>query len=131
MKKITLLCALCAVILTGCKKGQTTNLCTYGKVQNTENAALQGIAIVTEIKGVTPADTVYTNENGEFYSRVSNIPYPIPDVTVSAVDLQGVYETQSMYPHYMYECGTGFVPEKDCAFPSEEIVFTLSLELID
>ena len=66
MKKITLLCALCAVILTGCKKGQTTNLCTYGKVQNTENAALQGIAIVTEIKGVTPADTVYTNENGEF-----------------------------------------------------------------
>ena len=127
MKMITLLCAICAIMLASPKEGgHTTNLSTYGKVQNIENAALQGIAIVTEIEGVSLTDTVYTNENGEFFSRVRSIPYPIPAVTVKAIDLQGVYETQSINTEYMYECGTDFVPENNYAFPSEEIVFTLS-----
>ena len=112
MKMITLLCAICAIMLASPKEeGHTTNLSTYGKVQNTENAALQGIAIVTEIEGVSLTDTVYTNENGEFFSRVRSIPYPIPAVTVKAIDLQGVYQTQSINTEYMYECGTDFVPE--------------------
>ena len=127
MKMITLLCAICAIMLASPKEeGHTTNLSTYGKVQNTENAALQGIAIVTEIEGVSLTDTVYTNENGEFFSRVRSIPYPIPAVTVKAIDLQGVYQTQSINTEYMYECGTDFVPENNYAFPSDEIVFTLS-----
>lgn len=127
MKKLFFLtCIFGALLLAGCSPKHTTNLSTYGKVANQEGTALQGIAIVTEVKGFSSLDTVYSNENGEFFSRIKKIPYPIPDVIVTAIDLQGSYQQQSKTPHYMYECGTGFVPENDCAFPSDEIIFVLS-----
>lgn len=114
------------LVIAGCEKQHTTNLSTYGYVQNAEGIALQGIAVITEVAGFVGVDTVYSNEVGMFFSRIKKIPYPIPAVTVTALDPNGVYRTQSISPYYMYECGTGFVPENDYAFPSEEIRFILS-----
>ena len=101
-----------------------TNFSTRGFVQNDADERLQGIAIVTEVEGFSKIDTVYTNATGEFYSRMQKVPYPIPRVTITAIDLNGEYLQQSVSPHYMYDCGVGFVPEKDCAF-TEDIIFTL------
>ena len=126
MKRIYFICLVCVLAIAGCEKKHTTNLSTYGYVQTAEGLALQGIAVITEVAGLVGVDTVYSNEEGMFFSRINKIPYPIPSVTVTALDPNGIYRTQSISPHYMYECGTGFVPENDCAFPSEEITFVLS-----
>lgn len=120
--------------LTACEKTHTTNICTYGVVQNNNGDGLPGIAIITEIEGFAYVDTTYTTETGEFYTRVKNIPYPISKVTVTAEDPKGIYQQMSKNPHYMYECGVGFVPENDCAFAVDEgegsdiITFILSLK---
>lgn len=130
MKRIALImCLIGTMMFASCEKkenGQTTNLSTYGYVQNRQGTALQGIAIVTGVEGVSHNDTVYTDEKGYFYSRTNRIPYPVPVVTVSAIDFQGVYQPQTITPKYMFECGTEFVPEKDCAFPAEQILFVLT-----
>lgn len=127
MKKLFfLMCLFGVLLLVGCKSGHTTNLSTYGKVQNAEGVNLQGIAIITKVDGFPKVDTVYSDEEGVFFSKINKIAYPIPNVTVTAFDPQGVYQQQSKTPHYMYECGVGFVPENDCAFPSEEVLFILN-----
>lgn len=102
----------------------TTNFSTRGFVQDEAGERLQGIAIVTAVDDFDRIDTVYTNATGEFYSRMQKVPYPIPRVTVTAIDPNGEYLQQSVSPHYMYDCGVGFVPEKDCAF-TEDIIFTM------
>ena len=124
MNRIYFICLVCVLVITGCK--HTTNISPYGFVQNADSLALQGIAIITEVAGFDGVDTAYSNKEGKFYSRINKIPYPIPTVTVTFIDPNGVYKKQSITPHYMYECGTGFVPEKDCAFPSDEIKIVLS-----
>lgn len=113
--------ALCCGLMS-CQ--HTTSFSTHGFVQDEAGERLQGIAIVTEVEGFDRIDTVYTNATGEFYSRMQKVPYPIPRVTVTAIDPNGEYLQQSVSPHYMYDCGVGFVPEKDCAF-TEDIIFTL------
>ena len=139
MKRISFICLVCVLAITGCEKKNTTNistnvyeethttnLTTYGYVLNADSEALQGIAIITEVAGFDGVDTAYSDKDGKFYSRIKGIPYPIPTVTVTALDPNGVYKKKSVSPHYMYECGTDFVPEKNYAEPSEEIKFVLS-----
>lgn len=112
-------------VLVGCKHMHTTSISTYGTVQNEDEEFLQGIAIEITVEGVRFPSVVSTDENGYFYSRIKDVPYPIPHVTVTAIDQKGAYQKQSISPRYMFECGTGFVPEKDCAFPADEIVFVM------
>ena len=129
MKNYLFIFALLAFVLTSCENKSnthTTNLSTYGIVQNQEGEVLQGIAIITKVEGFERIDTAYTQKTGEFYTRVSKIPYPIPEVTVTAMDPKGIYQTMSQKPHYMYECGTDFVPENNFAFPEDGIIFVLT-----
>ena len=123
MKRISFIYLVCMLVITGCK--HTTNITTSGEVLNADSVALKGIAIITEVEGFDGVDTAYSDKEGKFYTRMKKIPYPIPTVTVSALDPSGVYKKQSISPHYTYECGNGFVPEKNYAF-SEEIKFVLS-----
>lgn len=118
--KLFLFVALVALLFTSCEKSHTTAIHTHGIVENQDGDLLQGIVIITEIEGFERIDTTYTSETGEFFSTVKKIPYPIPTITITAIDPLGVYQMQSMTPHYMYECGTDFVPENNCAYAVDE-----------
>ena len=53
---------------------------------------------------------------------------PVQYMKVTAVDPKGQFKSQTVTTTYMYECGMDFNPEKDMAFPPDDIKFILEQE---
>ena len=103
----------------------TTNIITYGCVEDENGNHLTDIQIIVHSEDESVRDTVYTQTDGRFCSTIYGIIYPVQSMKVTAVDPKGQFKSQTITTTYMYECGVDFNPENDTAFPPNDIKFVL------
>ena len=104
----------------------TTNINTYGYVQDESGEKLSNIRVIVHSADWTVSDTVYSQVDGSFFSMIKNIEYPANLMDVTAEDSTGIYETKS-YKNisYTYDCGMDFNPETNIASNELPLIFAL------
>ena len=103
----------------------TTNIITYGCVEDENGNHLTDIQIIVHSEDESVRDTVYTQTDGRFCSTIYGIIYPVLSMKVTAVDPKGQFKSQTITTTYMYECDVDFNPENDTAFPPNDIKIVL------
>ena len=103
----------------------TTNIQTYGYVEDESGTRLEGIGVIVHTTDWTVSDTVYSQAQGMFISSIKGIAYPVNSMEVTVSDITGKFKEQTKSTTYTYECGVDFNPETNTASNSEELLFVL------
>lgn len=103
----------------------TTNIDTYGYIQDENETKLPGIAVIVHSADWSVSDTVYSKSDGSFISAIRNIPYPVASMDVTAKDFSEMYEAKTFTTSYTYDCGMDFNPETNIASNMLPLIFAL------